>query len=207
MSPWRATGPRRDPRLPHRPATAAEPLTEISADPQAAARFPCARGRNKGLEAEPDRRPEHGLRLGTLARSRQPPTCSPSSRSAARRASACSGCVRAPTVRSRSTSCAISASPLFHDGQDLRVENEDDPLRDWSPQFEGLVVDQRSGVLFAGQEDVGIWRIDLKNGVAATSRSMRRAARARAASSSPGAGSAATSRACASIMARAVPAI
>ena len=54
--------------------------------------------------------------------------------------------------------------PATHDGQDLRVENEDDPLRDWSTQFEGLVVDQRTGVLFAGQEDVGIWRIDLKTG-------------------------------------------
>lgn len=56
--------------------------------------------------------------------------------------------------------------PLFHNDQDLRVENEDDPLPDWSPQFEGLVVDQRSGVLYAGQEDVGIWRVDLKNGKA-----------------------------------------
>jgi 3-phytase len=33
-------------------------------------------------------------------------------------------------------------------------------------QFEGLVVDQQSGLLYAGQEDVGIWRVDLNTGVA-----------------------------------------
>jgi len=33
-------------------------------------------------------------------------------------------------------------------------------------QFEGMVVDQQTGVLYAGQEDVGIWRIDLKTGLA-----------------------------------------
>lgn len=33
-------------------------------------------------------------------------------------------------------------------------------------QFEGLVVDQQTGILYAGQEDVGIWRIDLKTGLA-----------------------------------------
>lgn len=54
--------------------------------------------------------------------------------------------------------------PAVHDGQDLRIENEDDPRLDWSPQFEGLVVDQRRGILYAGQEDVGIWRVDLKTG-------------------------------------------
>ncbi len=29
------------------------------------------------------------------------------------------------------------------------------------PQFEGVTVDQASGVLYAAQEDVGLWRIDL----------------------------------------------
>lgn len=33
-------------------------------------------------------------------------------------------------------------------------------------QFEGMVVDQQTGLLYAGQEDVGIWRIDLKTGLA-----------------------------------------
>lgn len=33
-------------------------------------------------------------------------------------------------------------------------------------QFEGLVVDQQSGMLYAAQEDVGIWRIDLNTGAA-----------------------------------------
>ncbi|BBE72510.1 phytase [Oharaeibacter diazotrophicus] len=56
--------------------------------------------------------------------------------------------------------------PVVHDGQSLREES-DDPKKDWSPQFEGLVVDQRNGILYAGQEDVGIWRIDLKKGAKA----------------------------------------
>ncbi len=56
--------------------------------------------------------------------------------------------------------------PVVHDGQNLREEN-DDPSKDWSPQFEGLTVDQRTGILYAGQEDVGIWRIDLGRGAAA----------------------------------------
>ncbi len=50
--------------------------------------------------------------------------------------------------------------PFAFMGQDLTVENEDDPLLDWSPQFEGLVADKVSGVVYAGQEDVGIWQID-----------------------------------------------
>jgi 3-phytase len=32
------------------------------------------------------------------------------------------------------------------------------------PQVEGMVVDARSGVLYAGQEDVGLWRISLRGG-------------------------------------------
>ncbi len=60
--------------------------------------------------------------------------------------------------------------PVVHKGQDLRQENEDDPRKDWSPQFEGLAVDQRNGVLYAGQEDVGIWRVDLAKGEGAGAR-------------------------------------
>lgn len=52
--------------------------------------------------------------------------------------------------------------PLTHNGQDLRQTNEDDPLLDWSPQFKGLAIDRRAGVLYAGQEDVGIWRIPIR---------------------------------------------
>lgn len=33
-------------------------------------------------------------------------------------------------------------------------------------QFEGMVVDQQTGMLFAAQEDVGIWRVNLRTGVA-----------------------------------------
>lgn len=54
--------------------------------------------------------------------------------------------------------------PYAYNGQSLREENETDATRDWSPQFEGMVVDQRTGILYAGQEDVGIWRIDLNTG-------------------------------------------
>ncbi len=32
-------------------------------------------------------------------------------------------------------------------------------------QFEGLVVDQQTGLLYAGQEEVGIWRVDLNTGI------------------------------------------
>lgn len=58
--------------------------------------------------------------------------------------------------------------PFTFMGQDLTVENEDDPMLDWNPQFEGLVVDKISGVLYAGQEDVGIWKIDPVAGTAGT---------------------------------------
>jgi myo-inositol-hexaphosphate 3-phosphohydrolase len=50
--------------------------------------------------------------------------------------------------------------PFTFQGQDLTVENEDDPALDWSPQFEGLAVDKVTGTVYAGQEDVGIWAID-----------------------------------------------
>lgn len=35
-------------------------------------------------------------------------------------------------------------------------------------QFEGMVVDQQTGMLYAAQEDVGIWRVNLLTGVADT---------------------------------------
>ena len=50
--------------------------------------------------------------------------------------------------------------PFTFLGQDLTVENEDDPALDWSTQFEGLAVDKVTGTVYAGQEDVGIWAID-----------------------------------------------
>lgn len=58
--------------------------------------------------------------------------------------------------------------PYEWKGQDLTVENDDDPSKDFSPQFEGMVVDQQTGVLYAGQEDVGIWRVNLHTRVADT---------------------------------------
>ncbi|MGL4198176.1 MAG: phytase [Allorhizobium sp.] len=57
--------------------------------------------------------------------------------------------------------------PGTHKGQDLFQEAEDEPLKDWSPQFEGSVVDATTGILYAGQEDVGIWKIDIRNAQAA----------------------------------------
>lgn len=56
--------------------------------------------------------------------------------------------------------------PYSHRGQDLTIESETDPALDWAAQFEGLAVDQERGMLFAGQEDVGLWRINLTTGKA-----------------------------------------
>lgn len=53
--------------------------------------------------------------------------------------------------------------PYSHRGQDLTAEH-DDPALDWQAQFEGLVVDEERALLFAGQEDVGLWRVDLRSG-------------------------------------------
>lgn len=50
--------------------------------------------------------------------------------------------------------------PFTFMGQDLTTENEDDPALDWNPQFEGLAVDRVTGIVYAGQEDVGIWAVD-----------------------------------------------
>lgn len=51
-----------------------------------------------------------------------------------------------------------------HDGQDLFSENDDDALLDFSPQFEGTVIDRTTGTIYAGQEDVGIWTVALTGG-------------------------------------------
>lgn len=54
--------------------------------------------------------------------------------------------------------------PTVYKGVDLTSATT--PTGDsYSPQSEGMVIDQRNGVLFVGQEDVGIWRIDLRRGV------------------------------------------
>lgn len=58
--------------------------------------------------------------------------------------------------------------PYSHAGQDLTAGSKTDPDLDWSPQFEGLAVDAERGILFAGQEDVGLWRVDLRSGTAET---------------------------------------
>jgi len=49
--------------------------------------------------------------------------------------------------------------PYTHENRNLTRD-------DFSPQFEGMAVDQPRGILYAGQEDVGIWRVDLRSGVA-----------------------------------------
>jgi 3-phytase len=49
--------------------------------------------------------------------------------------------------------------PSTYKGQDLN-----DEANDWSPQSEGMVVDQQTGMLYVGQEDVGIWGINLHTG-------------------------------------------
>jgi 3-phytase len=52
--------------------------------------------------------------------------------------------------------------PYTFMGQDLTIENELDANQDFSPQFEGMAVDQRTGIAYVGHEDVGLFRIDLK---------------------------------------------
>jgi 3-phytase len=54
--------------------------------------------------------------------------------------------------------------PYTYKGQDLTHEDKNDSARSFSPQFEGLAVDQQAGIAYAGQEDVGIWRIHLRDG-------------------------------------------
>lgn len=56
------------------------------------------------------------------------------------------------------------AAPTEHMGQDLWEESEEDVTKDFSPQFEGLVIDRTTGTLFAGQEDVGIWAVPVAGG-------------------------------------------
>jgi 3-phytase len=56
------------------------------------------------------------------------------------------------------------AVPATHKGQDLPVENDDDPAKDWSTQFEGSVIDHATGMLYTGQEDVGIWAVPVQGG-------------------------------------------
>jgi len=55
--------------------------------------------------------------------------------------------------------------PFAFMGQDLTAESEADPLMDWNPQFEGVTIDRTTGTIYAGQEDVGIWRINAATGV------------------------------------------
>lgn len=54
--------------------------------------------------------------------------------------------------------------PTSHSGQDLWQESEEDALADFSPQFEGVVVDRTTGTVYAGQEDVGIWSVPVSGG-------------------------------------------
>jgi myo-inositol-hexaphosphate 3-phosphohydrolase len=71
-------------------------------------------------------------------------------------------------TRADGTAVAVPAHdfrfPAEHRGQNLTIENDDDPLQDWSTQFEGLAVDYTTGTLYAGQEDVGIWSVPLAGG-------------------------------------------
>jgi myo-inositol-hexaphosphate 3-phosphohydrolase len=55
-------------------------------------------------------------------------------------------------------------APITHMGQDLWQESDEDALKDFSPQFEGVVIDHTTGVIYAGQEDVGIWRVAVTGG-------------------------------------------
>lgn len=55
-------------------------------------------------------------------------------------------------------------APTTHMGQDLWQESEADALKDFSPQFEGVVIDHTTGMVYAGEEDVGIWRVPVTGG-------------------------------------------
>ncbi|WP_375450127.1 phytase [uncultured Devosia sp.] len=55
-------------------------------------------------------------------------------------------------------------APAEQSGQNLFEENEDDPLLDFSPQFEGTVIDRTTGIVYAGQEDVGVWTVPVTGG-------------------------------------------
>jgi len=55
--------------------------------------------------------------------------------------------------------------PDTYKAQNLRQEGAD-PRQDWNPQFEGIVVDQRTGTVFAGQESVGIWKFNVNDAAA-----------------------------------------
>lgn len=143
---------------------AARPLTEITADPAARA-FP-TRPRANGGGAEPnpldDQQTAYGLALW------QDRAAGRLFAVATQRGQARLGLFRLTGRADGKVEVGYRRDfrfPLIHDGQDLRAES-DDPLRDWSPQFEGLAVDQRTGMLYAGQEDVGIWRVDLAAGTA-----------------------------------------
>jgi 3-phytase len=72
-----------------------------------------------------------------------------------------------PTAEGRVTAAMVHdvRVPFAFMGQDLTVESDDDPLMDWNPQFEGVTIDRTTGTIYAGQEDVGIWRIDAATGV------------------------------------------
>ena len=54
--------------------------------------------------------------------------------------------------------------PAEHKGQSLWQENDDDMLLDFSPQFEGLAIDQTDGTIYAGEEDVGLWAVPVTGG-------------------------------------------
>jgi myo-inositol-hexaphosphate 3-phosphohydrolase len=54
--------------------------------------------------------------------------------------------------------------PAEHKGQSLWQENDDDVLLDFSPQFEGIAIDQTDGTIYAGEEDVGIWAVPVTGG-------------------------------------------
>lgn len=55
--------------------------------------------------------------------------------------------------------------PTTYKGVDLLAGGLDSTGVVYNPQSEGLVIDQQTGIAYVGQEDVGIWGIDLKSGV------------------------------------------
>lgn len=143
---------------------AAQPLKEITARPFARAFPERPKTSGAGLEANPlrDQNTAYGLALWKTSRGRVVVV-------ATQRSQPRLGEFELTPVAGGKVDAVFVRDFIFpdvHDGQDLRIESETDPRQDWSPQFEGLVVDQRTGILYAGQEDVGIWRVDLSTGKA-----------------------------------------
>ena len=148
------------------PETPAAPLTEITA-PDAARAFPARLARD-GVTTEEnpvdDQETVYGLAAWTDAASGVTWVAG------TQRHQTLVGLFRLEARPGGTVAAVIDHAftvPAEHRGQSLWEESDEDPAKDWSPQFEGLVIDRTDGRLYAGQEDVGIWAIPVADAGAA----------------------------------------